>query len=63
MPIILVTQEAEIRRIVVRSQPEQIVCENLSQKNPTKKRAGEVAQGVGPEFKLQYCEKKKKNTS
>jgi hypothetical protein len=26
-----------------------------------KKRAGGVAQGVGPEFKLQYCKKKKKS--
>jgi hypothetical protein len=25
-----------------------------------KKRAGGVAQGVGPEFKSQYCKKKKK---
>jgi hypothetical protein len=25
----------------------------------TKKRAGGVAQGVGPEFKPQYCKKKK----
>jgi hypothetical protein len=30
-PIILVTQEAEIRRIEVRSQPEQFVREILSQ--------------------------------
>jgi hypothetical protein len=29
-PVILATQEAEIRRIVVRSQPGQIVCETLS---------------------------------
>jgi hypothetical protein len=29
--------------------------------NPSQKRAGEVAQGIGPEFKPQYC-KKKKNT-
>jgi hypothetical protein len=26
----------------------------------TKKRAGGVAQGVGPEFKHQYCKNKKK---
>jgi hypothetical protein len=45
---------AEIRRIAVQSQPEQIVRETLSQKNPSPKRAGGVAQGVGPEFKLQY---------
>jgi hypothetical protein len=27
-----------------------------------KERAGGVAQGVGPEFKPQYCKKKKKKT-
>jgi hypothetical protein len=58
MPVIPATQEAEIRRIVVRSQPGQIVCETLSQKYPSQKRAGVVAQGVGPEFKPQYCRKK-----
>jgi hypothetical protein len=31
MTVILATQEAETRRIVVQSQPEQIVCETLSQ--------------------------------
>jgi hypothetical protein len=30
------------------------------EKNPSQKRAGGVAQGVGPEFKSQYCKKKKK---
>jgi hypothetical protein len=35
MPVILVTQEAEIRRIVVPSQPRQIVCEILSRKKPS----------------------------
>jgi hypothetical protein len=29
-------------------------------RNPSQKRAGGVAQGVGPEFKLQYCKRKKK---
>jgi hypothetical protein len=29
-------------------------------KNPSQKRAGGVAQGVGPEFKPQYCKKRKK---
>jgi hypothetical protein len=43
-PIILDTQEAEIR----------IVCKTLSQKNPSQKRAGGVAPGVGLEFKPQY---------
>jgi hypothetical protein len=36
MPVILVTQEAEIRRITVPSQPWQTVCETLSQKNKKK---------------------------
>jgi hypothetical protein len=37
-PIILVAQEAEIRRILVRSHPGQIVCENLSKKRSITKR-------------------------
>jgi hypothetical protein len=57
MPVILATQEAEIRRITVPSQPGQIVCETLSRKNPSQKRVGVVAQGIGPEFKSQYCKK------
>jgi hypothetical protein len=51
MLIILATPEAEIRRIVVPSQPGQIVQETLSQKNPSQNRAGGVAQGIDPEFK------------
>jgi hypothetical protein len=35
-PVILATQEAEIRRIEVRSQLGQIVCETLSQKKKKK---------------------------
>jgi hypothetical protein len=31
-------------------------------KNPIKKKAGEVAQGVGPKFKSQYRKKKKTKT-
>jgi hypothetical protein len=59
MPVILATQEAEIRRVTVQSQPGKIVprdpiLKNLSQKN----RAGGVAQGESPEFKPQYCKKK-----
>jgi hypothetical protein len=55
----VVTQEAEIQRIVVQGQPGQIVHETLSQKNnPSQERTG-VAQGVGSEFKPQYCKKKK----
>jgi hypothetical protein len=54
MPIILATQEAEIRRITVESQPRQIVHEILSRKILHKNRAGE-----SPEFKPQYHTKKK----
>jgi hypothetical protein len=37
MPVILATQEAEIRRIMVQSQPQEIVCMTLSQKTHHKK--------------------------
>jgi hypothetical protein len=50
---------AEIRSITVPSQPGEIVPETLSRK-PNTKGAGGVAQGVDPEFKPQYLEKKKK---
>jgi hypothetical protein len=43
------TQEAEIRKILVRSQPRQIICQS-----PSQKRAGGVAQVVGLEVKPQY---------
>jgi hypothetical protein len=36
--VILATQEAEIRRIMVLSQPRQILCETLSWKIPSQKR-------------------------
>jgi hypothetical protein len=55
--IILATQEVEIRRILVQSQPRQIAHKNLSQKTHHKKKkkkkkwAGGVAQGIGTEFK------------
>jgi hypothetical protein len=41
MPVIPATQEAEIRRVEVRSQPQQIVHKTLSLKYPTQKRAVE----------------------
>jgi hypothetical protein len=41
---------------MVRSQPQASSLQDPSQK----KRAGRVAQGVGPEFKPQYHKKKKK---
>jgi hypothetical protein len=54
MPVILATHRVEIRRITGQTQPRQIVLKTLSQKSHHKNRAGRVAQGVGPEFKLQY---------
>jgi hypothetical protein len=41
-PVILATQEAEIRRIEVQSQPGKIVLETLFRKNPSQKRADGV---------------------
>jgi hypothetical protein len=49
MPVILATQEAKIRRIMVQSQPRQIVRETLSQTKLSRKRAGAMAQGVIPD--------------
>jgi hypothetical protein len=59
-PIILATQEVEIRRITVQNQPRQIVHKTLSWKTLHRNRAGGVSQGEGPEFKPQDCKKKKK---
>jgi hypothetical protein len=57
-PRILVTQEAEIRRTAIQSQPGQIVCETLSQKHHiTQKRAGGVAQGIGLDSKPNAAKK------
>jgi hypothetical protein len=53
MPVILATQEAENRRIMVQSQTRQIIHETLPLKNPSHthtQTAGGVARGVGPEF-------------
>jgi hypothetical protein len=57
MPVILAIQKAENRMMAVWSQPGQIVEETLSLHE---KRADGVAQGVGTEFKSQYCKKRKK---
>jgi predicted transcriptional regulator with HTH domain len=62
--VILATQEAEIRRIIVGSQPRQIVQKTLYQKYPTQKWVDKVAQVV--ECLPSKCEalstvKKKKN--
>jgi hypothetical protein len=65
-PANLATQEAEIRRITVRSQPGEIVGKTLphththTHTKPSQKRTDGVTQHVGPEFKPQYCKKKKK---
>jgi hypothetical protein len=45
-PVILATQEAEIRRMHFEASPRQIVRETVTQKNPSQKRVGGVAQGV-----------------
>jgi hypothetical protein len=60
MPVILAIQEAEIRRITFQSQAGQIVCETLSWKTLSQKRADGVTQGVGPELKPQYHKKRKR---
>jgi hypothetical protein len=60
-PVILGTQEAKIKNIVVLSQPGANSSWDpiLKKKKAHKKRAGGVAQGVGPEFKPQYDTHKK----
>jgi hypothetical protein len=62
MLVILATQEAEIGRMDHGSKPAQAnsLWDSILKKNPSQKRAGEVAQGIGPEFKPQYWQKKKK---
>jgi hypothetical protein len=61
MPVIPATQEAEIKRIQVPSQPEQIVCETLPQKYPTQNRAVQVARVV--ELLPSKCEILSSNSS
>jgi hypothetical protein len=66
MPLILATQEAESRRIMVQSQPRQIVPQDpipKIKKKSSQKRAGGVAQGVGPQFKPQTAKKKRYHES
>jgi hypothetical protein len=55
-PVILATQEAEIRRILVPSQPSS--ARTYLKKPFTKIGLVGVAQGEDPEFKPQYQEKK-----
>jgi hypothetical protein len=62
-PVIPATQEAEIRRITVRSQSGQISPKTISRKTLSQK-MGLVewlkVKGEGPDFKPQYLKKKKK---
>jgi hypothetical protein len=60
-PIILATQEAEIRPF--KASPGKQFARPYLKKVHHKKRAGVVAQSVGPEFKLQYRKKKHKMES
>jgi hypothetical protein len=46
MPVFLATQKAEIRRIMVQSQPRQIVLETVFQKYLTQNRAARMVQVV-----------------
>jgi hypothetical protein len=53
-----------MKRIEVQNQPGQRVHETLLWKSPlspSQKKAGGVAQDVGPEFRPQHCKKKKKS--
>jgi hypothetical protein len=46
--ILIIAQEAEIRKIKIRSQPQESNSRDpISKKQPSQKRAGGVAQGVG----------------
>jgi hypothetical protein len=51
-PVILATQEGEIRRLMAQSQPRKSLRDPIS-KIPNTKRAGGMSQGVGLEFKPQ----------
>jgi hypothetical protein len=53
-PLILATQEAEIRRITVGSQSWANSSLEFISKKPITKKDGGVSQGLDPEFKPQY---------
>jgi hypothetical protein len=60
-PVTLTTWEAEIRKNMVQSQPRHTVpATPCLEKTLHKKRSGGVAEGVGPEFKPETHQKKKK---
>jgi hypothetical protein len=59
VPVILATQKGEVRRITFEVNPGKSFESPYLEKN-LHKRAGGVAQVAGPEFKPQYCKKKKR---
>jgi hypothetical protein len=63
VPVILATQEAEVRKIAVQSQHQANSLRGpISKKKNHKKGLVEwLAQGIGPEFKPPYYKKKKKD--
>jgi hypothetical protein len=63
MPVILATQEAEIRKTAVQSQPKQIVLRDPILKTLHKNRAGGVAQGEGPSSSPSTAKKEKRKIS
>jgi hypothetical protein len=60
MPVILATQEAEIRRIMGQSQPGQIVCETLSPKYPSQKKGWWSGSRCRPRVQTPVVKKRKK---
>jgi hypothetical protein len=61
-PVILSTREAEAHRFKpawAKGLQDPYLKKKKKKKKHHKKRAGEVTQGVGPEFKLQYHKKNK----
>jgi hypothetical protein len=63
LSVILSTQEAEIKRIAVQSQHGQIVHKTIPQSKTFTEKSWWSGSIVGPEFKPQYCLKKKKKDS
>jgi hypothetical protein len=59
-PVILVTQEADIRRITVRSQPRQIVHKTLFWKHPSQKKGWWSGSRCRPRVQVPVLQKKKK---
>jgi hypothetical protein len=55
MTVIPVTQEEEIRKIMVQRQLGQIVYKTLSRKHLSQKKGCGLAQGIVPDLKPQFC--------